>query len=115
MLPDPGRSARAIGGVLLAAAGLPARAAVSAAGSMLGSPMAKPRTHFTCQACGFQAAKWLGKCPDCGGWNTLVEELEPGDGRRAAWGAPSGGPRPVKLVDVEAAAEERQRTGIREL
>jgi DNA repair protein RadA/Sms len=77
--------------------------------------MAKPRTHFSCQACGFQAAKWLGRCPDCGGWNTLVEELEAGDERRAAWSAASGASRPVKLVDVEAAAEERQRTGIREL
>jgi DNA repair protein RadA/Sms len=77
--------------------------------------MAKPRTHFTCQACGFQAAKWLGKCPDCGGWNTLVEEAAPAEDRRPAWGASGGASRPVKLVDVEAAAEERRSTGLREL
>lgn len=77
--------------------------------------MAKPRTHFTCQACGFQAAKWLGRCPDCSGWNTLVEEAAPAEDRRPAWGASGGSARPVKLVDVEGEAEERRRTGIGEL
>jgi DNA repair protein RadA/Sms len=77
--------------------------------------MAKLRTHFTCQACGFQAAKWLGKCPDCSGWNTLVEEAAPAEDRRPAWGASGGASHPVKLVDVEAAAEERRSTGLREL
>ncbi|HZX43089.1 MAG TPA: DNA repair protein RadA [Myxococcaceae bacterium] len=77
--------------------------------------MAKPRTHFTCQSCGFQSAKWLGRCPDCSGWNTLVEEVAPVDERRPAWGASGGSARPVKLVDVEGEAEERRRTGIGEL
>jgi len=77
--------------------------------------MAKPRTHFTCQSCGFQAAKWLGRCPDCSGWNTLVEEAAPDEERRPAWGASGGAARPVKLVDVESEAEERRRTGIGEL
>lgn len=36
--------------------------------------MSKNKTIFACQACGFQSKKWLGKCPDCNGWNTLVEE-----------------------------------------
>ena len=36
--------------------------------------MAKAKTHYTCQACGYQSAKWLGKCPDCGAWSSLVEE-----------------------------------------
>ena len=77
--------------------------------------MPKPRTHFTCQACGFQSAKWLGRCPDCSGWNTLVEEAAPSEHRRPAWGASGGASRPVKLVDVEGEAEERRRTGIGEL
>ncbi|HEY1332707.1 MAG TPA: DNA repair protein RadA, partial [Myxococcaceae bacterium] len=77
--------------------------------------MAKARTHFTCQSCGFQSAKWLGRCPDCSGWNTLVEEAAPFEDRRPAWGASGGSARPVKLVDVEAEAEERRRTGIGEL
>lgn len=37
--------------------------------------MAKVRTAFFCSDCGYQSAKWLGKCPSCGAWNTLVEEL----------------------------------------
>ncbi|MBI4528131.1 MAG: DNA repair protein RadA [Deltaproteobacteria bacterium] len=36
--------------------------------------MAKERIIYACQSCGFQSPKWLGKCPDCGEWNTLVEE-----------------------------------------
>ena len=77
--------------------------------------MAKARTHFTCQSCGFQSAKWLGRCPDCSGWNTLVEEVAPVEERRPAWGASGGSARPVKLVDVESEAEERRHTGIGEL
>jgi DNA repair protein RadA/Sms len=36
--------------------------------------MSKHKTVYTCQQCGFQAKKWLGKCSDCGQWNTMVEE-----------------------------------------
>ncbi len=36
----------------------------------------KPRTVFICQSCGFRSLKWLGRCPSCGEWNTLVEEVE---------------------------------------
>lgn len=37
--------------------------------------MAKAKTTFFCQNCGYQAAKWLGRCPSCSEWNTFVEEL----------------------------------------
>ncbi|HXY41014.1 MAG TPA: DNA repair protein RadA, partial [Vicinamibacteria bacterium] len=51
--------------------------------------MAKLRTVFACQACGFESSKWLGRCPDCGEWNSFVEERQeappaPGKGRPAA-------------------------------
>jgi DNA repair protein RadA/Sms len=36
--------------------------------------MAKAKTHFVCQSCGYQAPKWLGRCPGCQEWNTFVEE-----------------------------------------
>ena len=36
--------------------------------------MARVRTLFVCQSCGHQANRWLGRCPDCGEWNSLVEE-----------------------------------------
>ncbi len=37
--------------------------------------MAKPHKAYFCQNCGYESAKWLGKCPSCGEWNTFVEEL----------------------------------------
>jgi DNA repair protein RadA/Sms len=36
--------------------------------------MAKAKTHFVCQSCGYEAPKWLGRCPGCQGWNTFIEE-----------------------------------------
>ena len=38
--------------------------------------MAKRKTLYVCQECGYSVPKWLGKCPGCGKWNTLVEELD---------------------------------------
>ena len=38
--------------------------------------MKSPKSIFTCQNCGYQAPKWMGKCPDCGEWHTLVEEVQ---------------------------------------
>src|SRR3954471_1937750 len=37
--------------------------------------MPKIKTAYFCQNCGYESAKWLGKCPSCGQWNTFVEEL----------------------------------------
>ncbi len=37
--------------------------------------MAKPKSVYSCQSCGYQTGKWLGRCPACGEWNTLVEEI----------------------------------------
>ena len=38
--------------------------------------MAKSKTLFECQACGFQTAKWMGKCPNCGVWEQFLELSE---------------------------------------
>ncbi|MBG9788475.1 DNA repair protein RadA [Brevibacillus laterosporus] len=38
--------------------------------------MSKVKTKFVCQDCGYESPKWMGKCPGCNNWNTLVEELE---------------------------------------
>ena len=37
--------------------------------------MAKQKTIFVCQSCGYKAPKWLGRCPDCNAWNSFVEEI----------------------------------------
>ena len=59
--------------------------------------MKKPETIFACQNCGHQSRKWLGKCPECGEWNSLVEERE----RTAKKGTIRNG---FKLRDVTAIA-----------
>jgi DNA repair protein RadA/Sms len=57
----------------------------------------KPETIFACQNCGHQSRKWLGKCPECGEWNSLVEERE----RTAKKGMTRSG---FKMRDVTAIA-----------
>jgi predicted ATP-dependent serine protease len=37
--------------------------------------MAKSKIAYFCQSCGYESAKWLGKCPSCQQWNTFVEEI----------------------------------------
>lgn len=46
--------------------------------------MAKVKTAYFCQVCGYESAKWAGKCPSCGQWNTMVEELIQKDTKKAA-------------------------------
>ncbi|TML32168.1 MAG: DNA repair protein RadA, partial [Actinobacteria bacterium] len=71
------------------------------------------RTVHACTECGHESTGWLGRCPGCGEWNTLVEErapeARPGP-RRSTRAA-----RPVPLADVAAAPIERFVTGIAEL
>jgi DNA repair protein RadA/Sms len=73
------------------------------------------KTIFTCQACGYQAPKWMGKCPDCGGWGSLVEERQAATGplavKRDAAVAPST-PVPIDSIDIEN--DKRLLTAIQE-
>ena len=79
--------------------------------------MKPPKAVFACQECGAQSPKWLGRCADCGAWNSLVEE-------RAAEAAPTAGTNryahlgsqsTAKLYsEVEVAQAERLSTGIDE-
>lgn len=70
---------------------------------------AEARTVFVCQTCGSRSRKWTGQCPDCGEWNTLVEEPEaaaPAAGDDARYGGLAG-PAEVRRyseIDVESAA-----------
>jgi len=79
--------------------------------------MSKLRTVFACQACGFESSKWLGRCPDCGEWNSMIEERqEPvakGRGRQGELPIAVGGrPQPYEVVDAGEAA--RRSSGIEE-
>ena len=72
------------------------------------------RTVFACSACAHESAKWHGRCPGCGEWNTLVEERQaPARGGAPRRAAKAG--RPVALAEVEAPALGRLPTGIGEL
>ena len=76
----------------------------------------KLRTVYVCQNCGAKETKWVGKCPVCGEWNSLVEEVEAsGKGKKnlPVMGATSS--RPLRLSEVRANADERLDTGDEEL
>ena len=79
--------------------------------------MAKTKTHFTCQSCGYQTTKWLGRCTECGTWGSLVEEVEMSNASQArpAWGTGGASSKPTLLQDVESTTEARRLTGIAEL
>jgi DNA repair protein RadA/Sms len=72
--------------------------------------MAKAAVQHACSECGYSTGKWLGRCPACGGWGTLVEERTPTTTGRAAAARPL-----LRLVDVEGADAERIATGVPEL
>ncbi len=77
--------------------------------------MSKTRTVYACQACGFQSPRWLGRCPDCQSWNSLVEEvLQPNTSANARRGGVPAS-QPQWLRTVAPAAEERKQSGISEL
>jgi len=75
---------------------------------------AKIKTVYVCQSCGTQSPRWMGKCPDCGAWNTMVEEQvekskDIGSAKR------SNGMEPVLLNEIQARDEDRFVTKIGEL
>ncbi|MFC1733207.1 DNA repair protein RadA [candidate division KSB1 bacterium] len=47
--------------------------------------MAKSKTVFFCRSCGAQSAKWIGRCPSCGEWNTYIEEVIQRDEKKHGW------------------------------
>ena len=80
--------------------------------------MAKTKTTFFCQTCGFQSPKWLGKCSSCNSWNSFTEEVVQKESSRKSWTTgdkPARAPQPVKINDIEQHAEIRIDTGDREL
>lgn len=74
--------------------------------------MAKLKTRFVCQSCGHDSPKWLGRCPACGEWNTMVEEPVVGAHHRIDGKAPA---KPCSIKDVEAVGAPRLATGLKEV
>lgn len=85
--------------------------------------MAKDKTIFTCSECGGTSARWLGKCPACGAWNTLVETVAEGAGGgknrlSAAAGQYAGlaqAQAVMPLAAIEATEVARTASGLEEL
>jgi len=83
--------------------------------------MAKSRTQFLCNHCGSVHAKWLGKCPDCGTWDSLEEYKAPTPDPRAQGRTPPGqtgdiarGAEALALHEIDEADTPRRPTGIGE-
>lgn len=79
--------------------------------------MAKAKTRYVCSNCGYISASFLGRCPQCGAWNTLIEEtVTPVSAASQPRVARSGAAiKPTKLNDVTAERETRVTTKLKEL
>lgn len=76
--------------------------------------MAKAKTVFVCQECGYESPKWMGKCPGCGNWNTMVEEIEV-KGKEVSSVFDSAISKPLTIDQIEITEEERYTTSMEEL
>ena len=67
----------------------------------------KIRSAFFCQNCGHQSPKWLGKCPQCGEWNTFVEEIINNDNNVGSSYKSKRANKPILVSDIDYSQEER--------
>jgi len=79
---------------------------------MRSGAMAKTKTKFVCQNCGYETFKWLGKCPSCNEWNSFVEEIYE---KKDKVNIVQGDVSVEKLIDVEIDEEDRIKTDMEEL
>ncbi|EGT2232246.1 TPA: DNA repair protein RadA [Clostridioides difficile] len=77
--------------------------------------MAKIKTKYVCQSCGYETAKWLGKCPECTKWNTFVEEIDQKSTKKEVFIIDKSSSKPVSINSIESKEEERFTTDINEL
>ncbi|MDI9501005.1 MAG: DNA repair protein RadA [Acetivibrionales bacterium] len=74
--------------------------------------MAKNKTVFICQECGYESSGWLGKCPACSKWNTFAEERQESNTHASAWQPAQS--KPVSLEEIKTDSEQRSHTGMKE-
>jgi DNA repair protein RadA/Sms len=82
--------------------------------------MARSKTVYECNQCGYQSAKWNGRCPDCGAWNSFEESVPVAAVRTSS--APSAQRRQLDMSDkimelseIDVNADVRYKTGVGEL
>ncbi|MGD0583702.1 MAG: DNA repair protein RadA [Bacteroidales bacterium] len=78
--------------------------------------MARSKSVYVCQNCGAESAKWIGRCPSCGEWNTYHEEIiTPSSASAPSFAADMPKKRPELLDSISSDEKSRQKTGISEL
>ena len=77
--------------------------------------VSKSKSLYTCTECGGTSPKWLGKCPSCEAWNTLVESVAESAGPKHRYQSLAGALPVATLADIEASDVDRLPTGIDEL
>lgn len=66
--------------------------------------MAKEKTLFACTACGYETSRWVGRCPGCGAWNTMVESAP------IVTGAPAKAPKqPARAQALQPCSSAKSR------
>lgn len=76
--------------------------------------MAKVKSLFVCSECGYESAKWYGKCPGCGEWNTMNEEMPVAASKGGIKRSSSAVQSVMRLNDITEDVEKRISTGIKE-
>lgn len=79
---------------------------------------AKNKIVYVCSNCGYESAKWAGKCPDCGEWNTMEEAVKSASAPKVPVSAYSTSPllsRPLTIQEIDTQDEYRYHTGLSEL
>lgn len=74
----------------------------------------KAKSVFSCQSCGHQSPRWLGRCPDCGGWNTMKEERQAATGKGRPVALKTLQAKPTPIAEIEVIGEDRRLTRIGE-
>ncbi len=70
----------------------------------------KTKKEYFCQNCGYNSAKWLGKCPSCNEWNTFVEEIIQKEGKAPDWKESTSrqiSSKPKKISEIDSKVEMR--------
>lgn len=71
--------------------------------------MSKQKSAFFCQECGYEAPKWLGKCPSCSSWNTFVEEIVASGKSSISFSTDTRNARPTLINEIENLVENRMQ------
>ena len=80
--------------------------------------MAKSKTVYVCSECGYETGRWLGRCPECGNWNTLQEEMRQPEAKgpeKKLKRAPGSGAEALRIDEIPDDASQRRLCGIAEL